>query len=108
MRRTMIGGLLIAASVAAAGAPPPGDLRAAQEPGPFAMVGDLLVARPFGIALTAVGTAAFVASLPFTVAGGNVGEAGEQLVVGPGKETFVRCLGCRRAGYRSEYDDVDP
>lgn len=50
------------------------------------MIGDLLIARPFLIAATAVGAVAFVVSLPFTAASGSVGKAGQALVVDPGKE----------------------
>lgn len=49
------------------------------------MIGDLLIARPFLIAATAVGAVAFVVSLPFTAASGSVGKAGQALVVDPGK-----------------------
>ncbi len=63
-------------------------------PHPVTMAADLLVARPLGIAFTAVGSVIFVASLPFSAAGGNVKESAEALVVEPARETFVRCLGC--------------
>lgn len=63
-------------------------------PPAYAMVGDLLIARPLGAALTVIGTAAFVVSLPFSALGGNVGEAADALVVAPAKLTFARCLGC--------------
>jgi len=69
------------------------------KPNGFAMAGDLVVARPIGLALTALGTAAWVVSLPFTLAAGHAGEAADQMVVGPAKATFVRCLGCRNSGY---------
>ncbi|MDA1073189.1 MAG: hypothetical protein O3A63_00315 [Proteobacteria bacterium] len=69
-----------------------------EQPKAMAMAADLVVARPFGIVITTVGTAAFVVSLPFTLLGGNVGKAAQALVVEPGKETFVRCLGCRMSG----------
>jgi hypothetical protein len=46
------------------------------------------------LALTLGGTAAFVASLPFTALGGNVEEAAKTLVIGPAKSTFTRCMGC--------------
>lgn len=36
-----------------------------------AMIGDLLIIRPIGIAVTAVGTAVFIVSLPLSVPGGN-------------------------------------
>ena len=59
--------------------------------------------RPsFLIAATAVGAVAFVVSLPFTAASGSVGKAGQALVVDPGKEAFVRCLGCTTSGYNHD------
>lgn len=70
-----------------------------QNPPAYAMIGDLLVARPFLIAATVVGAGLFVVSLPFTAAGGNMGAAGKALVVDPGKAAFVRCLGCTESGY---------
>ena len=69
------------------------------------MAGDILVARPFGMVLTLVGSALFVVSLPFTALGGNVSEAADVLVVGPAKETFVRCLGCTSSGRYSDPND---
>ncbi|MEM9621757.1 MAG: hypothetical protein AAF993_08920 [Pseudomonadota bacterium] len=70
----------------------------AEEPDAYDMTADALVARPFGLVLTTLGAAAFVVSLPFSALGGNVKGAAEQLVIGPGKNTFVRCLGCKSAG----------
>ncbi|MFU8814280.1 MAG: hypothetical protein ACNA7W_02980 [Pseudomonadales bacterium] len=67
-------------------------------PSAGAMTADLLVARPLGIVATTLGTAFFVVSLPFSAAGGNVDQAAQALVIGPARETFVRCLGCRSAG----------
>src|SRR3990167_7146018 len=69
-------------------------------PKAFSMIGDLLVARPLLIGATAIGAVAFVVSLPFTAAGGNIGEAGKALVVEPGEAAFVRCLGCTTSGYK--------
>jgi len=74
-------------------------------PNGFAMVGDLLVARPIGVVMTAVGTAAWVVSLPFTLLAGHAEEAAETLILGPGAATFVRCLGCRETGYTNK--DID-
>lgn len=70
-----------------------------ETPDPFAMVGDLVVARPIGLVMTAAGAAAFIVSLPFTAMAGHVSEAAETLVIGPAETTFVRCLGCRNTGY---------
>ncbi|WOJ97502.1 hypothetical protein R0137_02770 [Congregibacter brevis] len=76
-----------------------------EKPNGFAMAGDLVVARPIGLVMTAVGGAAFIVSLPFTALAGSVSESAESLVLGPAKETFVRCLGCRVSGY--SYKDVE-
>ncbi|HEX2797298.1 MAG TPA: hypothetical protein VHN38_09445 [Immundisolibacter sp.] len=58
------------------------------------MMGDALIARPLYAAATATGVAIFVATLPFTALGGNVDESASQLVVGPARGLFTRCLGC--------------
>lgn len=73
-----------------------------QTPKAYAMIGDLVIARPLLIGATAIGVVAFVVSLPFTALGGNVAEAGEALVLEPGKEAFVRCLGCETSGYKQD------
>lgn len=58
-----------------------------------AMTIDILLVRPLGIVATAVGSAIFVVSLPFSALGGNVKEAGKTLVVEPFFYTFKRRLG---------------
>lgn len=68
-------------------------------PNEFAMVGDLLVARPIGLVMVVGGTAAWLVSLPFTLLSGHAGEAAGTLIGGPVETTFMRCLGCRNAGY---------
>lgn len=78
-----------------------------EEPSALAMAGDLVVARPVGVVITVLGSAAYVVSLPFSLAGGNAKQAGEALVVGPAMSTFVRCLGCTRSGYRQSTGPVD-
>lgn len=75
------------------------------EPSTGAMMADLVVARPVGLVVTALGTATFLVGLPFIMAGGNVAESGEKLVVAPAQETFNRCLGCRNSGWRSDYPE---
>jgi len=58
------------------------------------MAVDLVVARPAGIAATAVGCVFFAAALPFTVwSKKRISKAGRSLVVNPGKYAFVRPLG---------------
>ena len=71
----------------------------------FAMVGDFFVARPLGLVLTAGGTALWLVSLPFTLMAGNAGDTADTLILGPGEQTFVRCLCCRQSGYT--YADID-
>ena len=73
-----------------------------EAPPAFAMAGDLLIARPLLIGATVIGAGLFVVSLPFSALGGNVGAAGKALVVDPGKEAFVRCLGCTSSGYQTD------
>jgi hypothetical protein len=68
------------------------------DPSAAAMTADVLIARPLGLVATVLGSAVFVVSLPFSAAGGNVGQAADALVMGPVRETFVRCLGCRSEG----------
>ncbi len=71
-----------------------------EEPSAGEMVLDAVVARPILLVATVAGTALYVVTLPFSLAGGNAGEAGEALVVGPARSTFVRCLGCRSSGHQ--------
>ena len=73
-----------------------------EEPSALAMTGDALFARPALFAITVVGSVVYVVSLPFSLMGGNAAEAGETLVMGPAKATFVRCLGCTRVGRKPE------
>lgn len=66
---------------------------------------DLIVARPIGLGMAAVGSVFFVLTLPFSLIGGNMGEAADILVLGPYKEVLWRCLGCRKEGrYRVAKD----
>lgn len=71
----------------------------------FAMVGDFFVARPLGVVMTAGGAALWLVSLPFTLMAGNAGDTANTLILGPGEQTFVRCLGCRQSGYT--FSDID-
>ncbi len=68
-------------------------------PNEWAMVGDLLVARPVGVVMTVGGAAVWAVSLPFTLLAGHASEAVESLMLGPAESTFMRCLGCRNTGY---------
>lgn len=71
-----------------------------EEPSALAMGTDLLVVRPVLLATTVVGSAIWLVSLPFSAAGGNMKQAADTLVIGPGEATFVRCLGCTSSGYQ--------
>ncbi len=58
------------------------------------IVADGLIARPLGLAATAIGAAVFIATLPFSLPSGNAEEVGRVLVRDPAVYTFQRCLGC--------------
>jgi len=78
-----------------------------EKPGAFTMVGDLVVARPVGVVITAVGAVAWVVALPFSALGGNVEGSAEALVLGPARETFQRCLGCRMTGRYQDPNEMN-
>jgi len=63
------------------------------EPSSGAMLADMFMIRPTMLVGTAIGVATFVVSLPFTLLGGNMDQAANQLVSKPVKYTFVRPLG---------------
>jgi hypothetical protein len=65
----------------------------AEPPSSGTMLADTFMVRPLTLVGTAVGAVTFVITLPFSALGGNVGEAGQTLVVEPAKYTFVRPLG---------------
>lgn len=72
-----------------------------------AMIGDLLILRPIGIAVTALGAAVFIVSLPFSVLGGNTKDAFHELVVDPARFTFNRPLGVLKGAER-EFTNPKP
>lgn len=57
------------------------------------MLADTFLIRPFMLVGTVAGLATFIVTLPFSALGGNVGEAGNTLVVEPARYTFIRPLG---------------
>ena len=67
--------------------------RVHEEPTAGTMLADTFMVRPFMLVSTVIGTAAFIVTLPFSLLGGNAGEAGKTLVVEPAAYTFVRPLG---------------
>jgi hypothetical protein len=57
------------------------------------MLTDTVLVRPAMLVASVGGIVAFVVTLPFSLLGGNTGEAGKKLVVDPLAYTFVRPLG---------------
>ena len=76
-----------------------------EEPDGVTMMGDLLVARPIGLVLLGLGTVTYIATLPFSLLGGNAGDAGKALVLKPAEEVLLRCLGCRTPGRKEKILD---
>ncbi|BCX71052.1 MULTISPECIES: multidrug transporter [Pseudomonas] len=98
--RTLVAALLLSVGTSAVASSGSGDpLYTIQNPPAYAMMGDLLIARPLLVVATVIGAGVFVVSLPFTALGGGVGDAGQALVVDPAKAAFVRCLGCIGEGF---------
>jgi len=64
-----------------------------EEPTGGTMLADAFMVRPFMLVGTIVGAVTFIITLPFSLLGGNAGEAGRTLVVEPAAYTFVRPLG---------------
>lgn len=58
-----------------------------------AMVADVFIGRPLGIAATVVGTAIFIVALPFAALSGSVKPVARTLVAEPFKFTFTRPVG---------------
>lgn len=81
------------------------DKRYEESPGAAAMTADLLIARPVLLVATVIGAAIFIVSSPFSLLGGNLGEAGDTLVMQPGKAFAVRCLGCSFSGRKADFAD---
>ena len=103
MRQTILRRLLIITTVMALLLPTSGYSATVEEqPSALAMAGDAIFVRPVLLGMTILGTAVYIVSLPFSALGGNMDEAGETLVIGPAKATFVRCLGCTRVGKKGD------
>jgi hypothetical protein len=103
MRQAIIRRMLILTAIMALLLPTSGYSATVEEkPSALAMAGDAVFVRPVLFGMTIVGAAIYVISLPFSALGGNMDEAGETLVVGPARATFVRCLGCTRVGKKGD------
>ena len=70
-----------------------------QNPPAYAMIGDLLIARPLLVVATVIGAGVFVVSLPFTAFGGGVGDAGQALWSTRLKRRSRGVLGCIGEGF---------
>ena len=68
---------------------------------------DGLVYRPLSIAGTLLGAGIYILTLPFSLIGGNVEQAGEALVGEPAELAFDRCLGCLPDYHYREYHYQD-
>jgi hypothetical protein len=62
-------------------------------PSPEAMMADLIVVRPLGVAATVIGGGIFLVGLPFEAATGNFSGPARKLVSAPAKFTFSRPIG---------------
>lgn len=94
MQAALGAGMALAAGVSQADSaqvtPPGTDIT---KPGAGAMVFDLLIGRPLGLAATATGSVLWVVGLPVEAMSGSVHEAGKRLVAEPARFTFGRPLG---------------
>lgn len=102
-KRPVVASVLASALMLTAMAPLPAiaGTTSQDRPGEIAMIADSLIARPVLFASTVVGAGLWLITSPFSLLGGNIGEAGEVLVLNPGKSTFIRCLGCTPAQHES-------
>ncbi len=76
-----------------------------ETPSAIEMMLDGLVVRPITLVATVLGTALWVVTLPFSLLGGNAGDAAENFILVPARATFIRCLGCSQSGRKVEYED---
>lgn len=91
MLTVVVGSSLMSASISVAECQ--SDYQQYSDPSAIAMVADLVVVRPLTLVAGVAGAAIWVVALPATLLGGNVGEAGDVLVVNPMCYTFSRPLG---------------
>ncbi|MEN6464945.1 MAG: hypothetical protein ABFD62_07175 [Syntrophaceae bacterium] len=59
----------------------------------LAVVADILLVRPIGVAAVVVGSAVFIVALPFSIPSGSVGLTAHVLIVEPFNYTFQRPIG---------------
>lgn len=58
-----------------------------------AVVADILLVRPVGLAAVVIGSAVFIVALPFSIPSGSVGLTAHVLIVEPFNYTFLRPIG---------------
>lgn len=74
-----------------------------EDPTALEMMFDGVVSRPITLFATVAGAAVWVVTLPFSLLGGNAGDAADKLILYPAKATFIRCLGCKNPGRKVDY-----
>lgn len=84
---------LLTAVMLSVAAIPAGAAPIRQEPSSTAVVYDVLLLRPLGLVATTVGTALFIAGLPFTIPSQSVKVTADKLVAAPFNFTFRRPIG---------------
>ena len=65
----------------------------ANEPADATIIGDVLLARPLGLAMIAAGSVLFVVALPVSIPSRSIGNVGQRLVLDPIEFTFIRPVG---------------
>ncbi len=72
---------------------PASDMTDYEETDGTAIVLDVLIARPLGIASLALGTVIFIVALPYTIPSWTIGRTADKLVADPFRFTFLRPVG---------------
>lgn len=94
LKTLSIAALMLSIGTASAEDSSPGyNNRGDNAPSGAAMAGDLILARPLGLAATVLGSVVFVVGLPFELLAGNVSDPARRLVTEPARYTFTRPLG---------------
>jgi len=70
----------------------------AEDAAPLRVSADVLAARPLGLVYLGVGAGPFVGTLAFPPPGSSVVDAADELVVAPGNDALVQCVGCTDEG----------
>lgn len=98
-RRRTLAPMALAFSLLLAALPRPAaaELRDSEPMNPetrgVAIVADILLARPFGLAATAIGATLYIVAFPFAAMSGDMTSPAETLVGEPARFTFTRPLG---------------